>query len=106
MMLLWKIIIKIKKKAPILIPFNTTSQRSKLFEGENKIPGPGAYSLTSNLSSIRRNSDPKVCFFFDREQFEENQINNLYEAYGWYTSTYGSTVHMTMIFNIFFVVDI
>ena len=44
---------------------------------------------------------PKVCFFFDRTPFEENQINNLYEAYKWYTSTYGNTVHMTMIFNTF-----
>jgi hypothetical protein len=45
-----------KKKAPILIPFNTTSQRSKLFEGDNKMPGPGAYSLTSNVSSTNKKS--------------------------------------------------
>ena len=35
-------------KNPIIVPFNTTSQRSKIFDGYNKIPGPGAYSLTNN----------------------------------------------------------
>ena len=43
-----------------------------------------------------QNEAPHSC-----SQFEENQINNLYEAYKWYTSTYGNTVHMTMIFNTF-----
>lgn len=61
----------------------------------------GKKSSWDPMKHIRRNLDPKVCFFFDREQFEENQINNLYEAYKWYTSTYGNTVHMTMIFNTF-----
>jgi hypothetical protein len=28
---------------------------------------------------LRRNLDPKVCFFFDRTRFEEDQINNLYD---------------------------
>ena len=34
---------------PQIIPFNTTSQRSKLFEGNNNMPGPGSYTLTSNF---------------------------------------------------------
>ena len=61
----------------------------------------GKKSAWDPMKHLRRNLDPKVCFFFDRTQFEENQINNLYEAYNWYTSTYGNTVHMTMIFNTF-----
>ena len=61
----------------------------------------GKKSSWDPMKHIRRNLDPKVCFFFDRTQFEEDQINNLYEAYKWYTSTYGNTVHMTMIFNTF-----
>ena len=61
----------------------------------------GKKSSWDPMKHLRRNLDPKVCLFFDREQFEENQINNLYEAYKWYTSTYGNTVHMTMIFNTF-----
>ena len=61
----------------------------------------GKKSSWDPMKHIRRNLDPKVCFFFDRERFEEDQINNLYEAYKWYTSTYGNTVHMTMIFNTF-----
>ena len=61
----------------------------------------GKKSSWDPLKHLRRNLDPKVCFFYDREKFEENQINNLYEAYKWYTSTYGNTVHMSMIFNTF-----
>ena len=61
----------------------------------------GKKSSWDPMKHLRRNLDPKVCLFFDREQFEENQINNIYEAYKWYTSTYGNTVHMTMIFNTF-----
>ena len=61
----------------------------------------GKKSSWDPMKHLRRNLDPKVCFFFDRTMFEENQINNLYEAYIWYTSTYGNTVHMTMIFNTF-----
>ena len=61
----------------------------------------GKKSSWDPMKHLRRNLDPKVCFFFDRTLFEENQINNLYEAYKWYTSTYGNTVHMTMIFNTF-----
>ena len=61
----------------------------------------GKKSSWDPMKHLRRNLDPKVCFFFDRTQFEEDQINNLYEAYRWYTSTYGNTVHMTMIFNTF-----
>ena len=61
----------------------------------------GKKSSWDAMKHLRRNLDPKVCFFFDRTQFEESQINNLYEAYQWYTSTYGNTVHMTMIFNTF-----
>ena len=61
----------------------------------------GKKSSWDAMKHLRRNLDPKVCFFFDRTRFEENQINNLYEAYKWYTSNYGNTVHMTMIFNTF-----
>ena len=61
----------------------------------------GKKSSWDPMKHLRRNLDPKVCFFFDRTQFEEDQINNLYEAYKWYTSTYGNTVHVTMIFNTF-----
>ena len=61
----------------------------------------GKKSSWDPMKHLRRNLDPKVCFFFDRTRFEEDQINNLYEAYKWYTSTYGNTVHMTMIFNTF-----
>ena len=61
----------------------------------------GKKSSWDPMKHLSRNLDPKVCFFFDRTQFEEDQINNLYEAYKWYTSTYGNTVHMTMIFNTF-----
>ena len=43
-------------KKPLIIPFNTTSQRSKLFEGDNKMPGPGTYSLTNNFNSANINS--------------------------------------------------
>ena len=61
----------------------------------------GKKSSWDAMKHIRRNLDPKVCFFFDRTRFEKDQINNLYEAYKWYTSNYGNTVHMTMIFNTF-----
>ena len=37
---------------PLIIPFNTTSQRSKLFDGDD-LPGPGAYSLIKNYKSIK-----------------------------------------------------
>lgn len=44
-------------KTPIIIPFNTTSQRSKMFEGNENIPGPGSYSLTNtfNIGNINTN---------------------------------------------------
>ena len=61
----------------------------------------GKKSSWDAMKHIRRNLDPKVCFFFDRTRFEKDEINNLYEAYKWYTSNYGNTVHMTMIFNTF-----
>ena len=61
----------------------------------------GKKSSWDPMKHLRRNLDNKVCFFFDRTQFEENQINNLLEAYKWYTATYGNTVHMTMVFNTF-----
>ena len=43
------------KKNPIIIPFNTTSQRSKLFEGDNTLPGPGSYSIanTWNMTNTK-----------------------------------------------------
>ena len=42
-------------KAPIIIPFNTTSQRSKLFEGESEVPGPGTYSVLNKFNSSNTN---------------------------------------------------
>ena len=47
-------IIKNTKK-PLIIPFNTTSQRSKLFEGGSKNPGPGTYSLINNYNCTNQN---------------------------------------------------
>ena len=52
-------IIKNNKK-PLVVPFNTTSQRSKMFEGCNKIPGPGTYSLTNNF--YFKNQNTKISF--------------------------------------------
>ena len=43
-------------KNPLIIPFNTTSKRSKLFEGNNNMPGPGTYTLTSNFIASNSNS--------------------------------------------------
>ena len=42
--------IMMKNSKPSIIPFNTTSKRSKLFEGDN-IPGPGTYSLSNCFNS-------------------------------------------------------
>ena len=39
--------------------------------------------------------------FFDTTQFEPKKITNLFEAFKWYTSEYGNTAHMTIIFNTF-----
>lgn len=61
----------------------------------------GKKSSWDALKHIRNNLDPTVCFFFDSRKFADGQINNLYEAYKWYNSNYGSTCHMTMIFNTF-----
>ncbi len=43
-------------KTPVIIPFNTTSQRSKLFDGDNRMPGPGTYSLASNMNNTNPNT--------------------------------------------------
>lgn len=40
----------IKNTKPAIIPFNTTSKRSKLFEGDN-MPGPGTYSLSNYFNN-------------------------------------------------------
>ena len=42
-------------KSPVIVPFNTTSQRSNLFEGDNRTPGPGTYSLFNNFNSTNGN---------------------------------------------------
>ena len=42
-------------KSPIIIPFNTTSQRSKLFEGDREAPGPGTYSLINKFNNTNTN---------------------------------------------------
>jgi P-type Ca2+ transporter type 2B len=41
------------------------------------------------------------CMFYDTNKFEPKQIRNAYQAFKWYTSEYGNTVHMTIIFNAF-----
>ena len=61
----------------------------------------GKKSSWDPLKHIRRNLDPKVCMFFDTTQFEPKKITNLFEAFKWYTSEYGNTAHMTIIFNTF-----
>lgn len=61
----------------------------------------GKKSSWDPLKHIRRNLDPKICLFFDTNVFEPKQISNLFEAFKWYTSEYGNTCHMTMIFNTF-----
>ena len=61
----------------------------------------GKKSSWDPMKHIRRNLDKEVCMFYDRSKFEKHQINNLFEAFKWYTSTNGNTVHMTMIFNTF-----
>ena len=61
----------------------------------------GKKSSWDPMKHIRRNLDKDVCMFYDRSRFEKHQINNLFEAFKWYTSTNGNTVHMTMIFNTF-----
>ena len=61
----------------------------------------GKKSSWDPLVHIRRNLDPRVCLFFDTTQFQPKQIQNLFEAFKWYTAEYGNTCHMTMIFNTF-----
>ena len=61
----------------------------------------GKKSSWGELKHIKINLDKKFCMFYDKNKFEKNQINNLYEAYKWYISTNGNTVHMTIIFNTF-----
>ena len=41
------------------------------------------------------------CMFYDTSKFDPKQVRNAYQAFKWYTSEYGNTVHMTIIFNAF-----
>ena len=43
-------------KNPVIVPFNTTSHRSNLFDGDNRTPGPGTYSLYKNFNSTNGNT--------------------------------------------------
>lgn len=61
----------------------------------------GKKSMWDSLKQIKRNLDKDFCFFYDREKFEKGKIKNLKQAYKWIISEYGSTVHMTIIFNTF-----
>lgn len=61
----------------------------------------GKKSSWDPLKLIKPNLDPSICFFYDTDRFEPKQISNLYQAYKWYNSEYGNTVHMTIIFNSF-----
>jgi Ca2+ transporting ATPase len=53
------------------------------------------------LHHIIRGLDPEFCMFYDTTKFEPKQIKNAYQAFKWFTSEYGNTVHMTIIFNAF-----
>ncbi len=50
---------------------------------------------------IKLNLEPSYCMFYDTNKFNPGQIKNLYQAFKWYNSEFGSTVHMTIIFNSF-----
>ena len=47
-------------KTPIIIPFNTTSKRSKLFEGDKEVPGPGNYSLIKKFNNTNTNMNTNL----------------------------------------------
>jgi Ca2+ transporting ATPase len=61
----------------------------------------GKKSMWDSLKQIKRNLDKDFCFFYDFEKFEGEKIKNLKQAYKWIITKYGSTVHMTIIFNTF-----
>ena len=71
-------------KTPIIIPFNTTSQRSKMFEGNENMPGPGSYSLTNNFnnSNINTNTNTKTSFGYTSSSIEKDlqEIIPLYKT--------------------------
>ena len=59
-----------KTKTPIIIPFNTTSHRSKMFEGNENIPGPGTYSLSNNFNNSNINT--RTSFGFTSSSLEKD----------------------------------
>ncbi len=61
----------------------------------------GKKSMWDPLKQIKRNLDKDFCFFYNLEKFEKGKIKNLKNAYKWIISEYGSTTHMTLIFNTF-----
>ena len=61
----------------------------------------GKKSMWDSLKQIKRNLDKDFCFFYDLEKFDKGRIKNLKQAYKWILTEYGSTVHMTIIFNTF-----
>jgi len=61
----------------------------------------GKKSSWDPLRLIKTNLDPSVCLFYDTTRFEPLQITNLYQAFRWYATEYGATVHTTIIFNSF-----
>jgi P-type Ca2+ transporter type 2B len=61
----------------------------------------GKKSSWSAMHLIKPNLDPSYCQFYDINVFPQRTVNNLEDAYRWYTSNYGNTTHMTIIFNCF-----
>ena len=61
----------------------------------------GKKSSWDPLKRIYRNLDPSFCMFFDTKLFRPKQVTNLNQAFKWYNSEFGNTVHMTIIFNTF-----
>ena len=59
-------------KTPIIIPFNTTSHRSKMFEGNENIPGPGTYSLSNNFNNSNSKINTRTSFGFTSSSLEKD----------------------------------
>ena len=60
----------------------------------------GKKSSWNALHLIKPNLSGNFCMFY-KEEFSEKKIRNLADAYNWYTSSYGNTTHMTIVFNCF-----
>ena len=62
-------------KKPLIVPFNTTSKRSKLFDGDN-LPGPGSYTLTSNFNNTNTRSS-----FTHTSSLMDKDIQEIFSMY-------------------------